>query len=209
MKYQIDGKEYPVEIIRKKNKHTYIRFKNGTIEVCTHYLVTKKQILDILDHNQDSIFKMITKCQQKQEKEEKFVYLGKSYDIIIIPTNDVEMIHNYVYTSSQKQLQKWYLHEAQQIFMSRYQICYQKFEEKIPYYPIRIRKMKTRWGVCNRGSKTITLNSELLRYPIEAIDYVIIHELSHLVHFNHSKQFWNLVAKYCPDYKKLKKQLKE
>ena len=209
MKYQIDGKEYPVEIIRKNNKHTYIRVKNDTIEVSTHYLVTKKQILDILNHNKDAVMKMITKCQQKEEKKEKFIYLGQSYDIIIMPTDTVEIINNHVYTASYKQLQKWYLSEMQQIFMSQYQICYQKFEENIPYYRMRIRKMKTRWGVCNRSSQTITLNSELLHYPIDTIDYVIIHELSHLIHFNHSKDFWNLVAKYCPDYKQLKKQLKE
>ncbi len=209
MKYQINGKEYPVEVIRKNNKHTYIRMKDEKIEVSTNYFVTKKQILDILKHNEDAIIKMITKCQYKQQKQEKFIYLGESYDIIIIPTDHIEMIHDHIYTSSREQLQKWYQKQMKQIFLERYYICYQKFEEKIPYYRMRIRSMKTRWGVCNRKSRTITLNAELLHYPLETIDYVIIHELSHLIHFNHSKQFWNLVMKYCPNYKEIKKQLKE
>ncbi len=69
--------------------------------------------------------------------------------------------------------------------------------------------MKTRWGVCNKKDIVITLNSELIRYDISKLDYVIIHELSHFIHFNHSKSFWNLVSKYCPNYKQIKKELKE
>ena len=69
--------------------------------------------------------------------------------------------------------------------------------------------MSTRWGVCNRKLKRVTLNSLLIRYPLEALDYVIIHELSHFVHFDHSKEFWNLVSKYCPNYKQLRKEMRD
>ena len=97
----------------------------------------------------------------------------------------------------------------QNIFDEHYKMLYNKFEESIPFYRMRIREMKTRWGVCNVKSKTITLNSRLIEYPLEALDYVIVHELSHLIHFNHSNSFWNLVAKYKPDYKRIRKELKE
>lgn len=209
MKYEIDGIEYPVEVIRKNNKNTYIRIQDGRIVVSTNYWVTKKQILSILGRNEASIHKMITKCQQKKEKREKFTYLGKYYDIIMMPTDSVEIVNHTIYTTGEEQLQKWYQSQMQKIFAEYYQICYQKFEEKIPFYRLKIRKMKTRWGVCNRKSKTITLNSELLHYDIDAIVYVIIHELSHLIHFNHSTEFWKTVAKYCPNYKEMKKLLKE
>ena len=46
--------------------------------------------------------------------------------------------------------------------------------------------MKTRWGVCNIKDNSVTLNSKLIEYDIQALDYVIIHELSHFIHFNHS-----------------------
>ena len=69
--------------------------------------------------------------------------------------------------------------------------------------------MTTRWGVCNTKSKVITLNTELFKYDIECLDYVVIHELSHLVHANHSKEFWNVVSKYCPNYKILRNKLKD
>lgn len=209
MKYKIDEIEYPVEVIRKNNKNTYIRIKDGTIEVSTHYFVTKKQILDLLGKNESSIRRMITKCQQKQEKQEKFTYLGQCYDIIMMPTDEVEIVGHHIYTSSEEQLNKWYQKQMKKIFETYYQMCYQKFKENIPFYRLRIRKMKTRWGVCNRKSKTITLNSELLHYETDAIIYVIIHELSHLIHFNHSREFWNTVGTYCPNYKEMRKILKE
>ena len=69
--------------------------------------------------------------------------------------------------------------------------------------------MKSRWGVYNKLRHKVTLNSELIKYNIECLDYVIVHELSHAIHFDHSKDFWNLVSKYCSDYKSIRKQLKE
>lgn len=69
------------------------------------------------------------------------------------------------------------------------------------------RSQKTRWGSCNSKGK-ISLNWRLMIAPIEVIDYVIVHELSHLVHYDHSRAFWNLVAQYIPDYKTHKTWLK-
>ena len=56
--------------------------------------------------------------------------------------------------------------------------------------------MKRKWGYCNKREKLIKLNSELIKYSINEIDYVIVHELSHFIEFNHSKNFWKYVKKY-------------
>ena len=69
--------------------------------------------------------------------------------------------------------------------------------------------MKTRWGVNHKLDDSITLNSKLIRYDTKIIDYVVIHELSHFVHFDHSRNFWKTVEKYMPDYKKAVRALKE
>ena len=69
--------------------------------------------------------------------------------------------------------------------------------------------MKTRWGVNHKRDDSVTLNAKLIRYDIKTIDYVIIHELSHFIHFDHSKAFWQTVEKYMPDYKERQKLLKE
>ena len=69
--------------------------------------------------------------------------------------------------------------------------------------------MKTRWGVCNTKTHIITLNKELYKYDIDCLDYVCIHELSHLIHPNHSKNFWQVVNKYCCNYKEIRKKLRD
>lgn len=68
--------------------------------------------------------------------------------------------------------------------------------------------MTSRWGVCNLKNKNITLNLELSKYEMEALDYVIVHELSHFIYPDHSKKFWSLVAKYYPEYKDIRKRLR-
>lgn len=73
---------------------------------------------------------------------------------------------------------------------------------------IVIKNQKTRWGSCSTGNN-LNFNLRLMMTPPEAIDYIIIHELCHLTHMNHSKQFWNLVGKHCPDYKQWRKWFKD
>ena len=72
---------------------------------------------------------------------------------------------------------------------------------------INIKQIKYAWGSCS-SKKNITLNLELIKYNQEAIRYVILHELCHIKHMNHSKEFWNLVEKYMPNYKQVKKEFK-
>lgn len=72
---------------------------------------------------------------------------------------------------------------------------------------IRIRDIKYAWGSCS-NNKNITINKNLISYSELAIRYVILHELCHLKYMNHSKDFWNLVQKYMPEYKKAKAELK-
>ena len=103
-----------------------------------------------------------------------------------------------------------YLKEfAVDIYEKRVKEIYNMFSESIPYPNIKIRKMSTRWGVCNKKNKTITLNLELIKKDIKYLDYVIVHELCHFIHFDHSKEFWNLVSKYCPNYKQLRKEMRD
>ena len=72
---------------------------------------------------------------------------------------------------------------------------------------INIKQIKYAWGSCS-SKKNITLNLELIKYSQQAIRYVILHELCHLKYMNHSKDFWNLVEKYMPNYKQVKKEFK-
>ena len=211
MKYVIDNIDYEVVIIKKNNKNTYIRVKSDLkIYVTTSYFVSKKQIKYLLDKNILSIKKMINSCKVKNQKESSFYYLGKIYDIIFVSNldNKIDILDNKIFVIDQKYLDKWLKKQTINIFSERLNNIYNLFEENIPFPKLKIRKMTTRWGVCNRKNKTVTLNSELIKYSINEIDYVIIHELSHFVYFDHSKGFWNEVSKYCPNYKEIRKVLK-
>ena len=211
MKYKINNQKYEVIITKKNNKNTYIRVKEDMkIYITTNYLVNKSYIKTILDNNVDYLEKMLNKRKLEQEKEESFYYLGNIYDIIFVSSlKKVEIVDNKIYVKDIKTLEKWYKNEMINLFQERLEINYQRFNENIPYPNLRIRNMKTRWGVCNRKTKTITLNSNLIKYDITKLDYVIIHELSHFVHFDHSKNFWNLVSRYCPNYKQIRKELRD
>jgi len=73
----------------------------------------------------------------------------------------------------------------------------------LKYSSLKFRKMKRRWGSCSSNG-AITINTYLYNTPIEQIDYVIVHELAHLVHMNHSKVFHQLVSSYIPEAKNKK-----
>lgn len=209
MNIDINGTTYPVNVIRKNNKNTYIRVHDGVIIVTTNYLESDKKILKLINDNITSIERMINKDNHHQERASKFYYFGTNYDIIIGTFSEVDIVNNKIFTPSYKELDKWISKNVREIFTNRLYYWYNEFEENIPKPSLRLRKMTTRWGVCNTKSKVITLNTELFKYDIECLDYVVIHELSHLVHANHSKEFWNVVSKYCPNYKMLRNKLKD
>lgn len=76
------------------------------------------------------------------------------------------------------------------------------------YTKITIRDQKTRWGSCSSNG-TLSFNYRLMLAPPRVLDYVVVHELCHLTHMNHSKDFWNMVSSILPDYKEYRKWLKE
>ena len=208
MLVEIDNKEYEVEIIKKNNRNTYVRVKNGKIVVSTNYLTSKSSILKLINDNTDNIIKMIDNDSKKIDREEKFYYFGKEYDVIY-GFQEIEFSDDKIYASDENKLKKYIDKEIVRIYSERMEYYYNKFEERIPVPNLKIRKMTSRWGVCNIKNHNITLNYQLSKYDICCLDYVIVHELSHFIHPNHSRDFWNLVGKYYPDYKKCRKMLKE
>lgn len=208
MNFEIDSITYPVVIVKKNNKNAYIRIKENSIYLTVPRYYSNKLILELLNENKISISKMLKKQAIRDEKNSEFWYLGKKYYVIKTPLYEIEFVNDRLFVKDDKTLEKYLNKVRKELFQKRLDYWYSSFEEKIPYPVLKIRKMKTRWGVCNRVNKTVTLNSELLRYSIEKLDYVIIHELAHFKHFDHSKSFWNLVEKYEPNYKKIRKELR-
>jgi len=211
MIYRLDDEDYEVEILKKGNKNTYVRVKEDlTIQVTTNHFATKHDIKNLLDRNQDFLRKTLGKREIEKQKDDDFYFLGKKFDIVVVPIlKNIELDGNKLYVPDKSLLDKWLKKQTLTIFEERLKYNYDLFEENIPYPHLRIRSMKTRWGVCNRKNLIVTINSKLIKETMDKIDYVIIHELSHLVHFNHSRDFWEVVDKYCPKYKRIRKDLRE
>lgn len=210
MKITIKDQTFNVFITRKNNKNMYLRVKKDGIYITCNYFVTNSMIKSFIEKNEDDIIKMNETVQRKEKKNEEFYYLGNKYDVVVLNTvSKIEFVGNQVFVKNKTYLNTFLKNECERIFNERVKICYNLFEEDIPYPKVMIGKMKRKWGYCNKRQELIKLNSELIKYSIDEIDYVIIHELCHFLEFNHSKNFWNYVKKYKSNYKENTKVLKE
>jgi predicted metal-dependent hydrolase len=147
-----------------------------------------------------------------QEHEIKLTaYPGKATQIIyrenkfIIYVNN-KAAENRVTKEIAQQLRFWMIDKAEELIKKRVA----EYSELIGvnYNNIRIKDTKTRWGSCSSKSN-LNFNYRIIMAPERVMDYIIVHELCHLKHMNHSKEFWNAVANYMPDYEKHKEWLKE
>ena len=132
MKYELNGINYDVIIEKKNNKNLYIRVKDDMkIYVTCNRFINKSMIKNVLDENTKSLEKMIKRAKAKEEKKDKFFYLGKSYDIIFGDTNKVYIENNKIFTKDDKMLEKWYKQEIIRIFDERYVYVFNHFNENI------------------------------------------------------------------------------
>ena len=212
MHFNYLDKDYLVIIEKKNNKNLYIRITEDLkIKITCNYLFTKLSIKKVLEDNRQSIEKMIDKQIKKNEtnKREYNNLLGKKLNIIYKEVKRPIYNLDTIIVKDDVMLNNWYKKYAKDVFKKYLDEAYYVFDEKIPYPIIKVRSMKTRWGVCNRRDNSVTLNLELIKKDPEYLNYVIVHELSHFIHFDHSRAFWRVVEKYCPDYKTVRKKLKE
>lgn len=207
---KINDEEYKVIIKRKiSTKNLYLRIKDDlNIYITCNTFYTDKMILKFIDEHINSICKAMNRLKKKKEKEDYFYYLGNRYDIIYTNQKGLVFGENKVFINENFNIVNWYKKEALVIFQEELDKMYKSFIYQIPYPTLTIRKMKTRWGVCNYKRCNITLNLELIKKDKVYLDYVIVHELSHLIHHNHSAAFWKCVEENFHDYKKIRKELR-
>ena len=209
MTFNYKNNDYEVEIVRKNNKNTYVRIRDNKIYVTTDRFTSERRIEKLLIENKKAINKMIDRDKKKTLKSELFLLFGEYYKVEYGDfDNQITVTDGLIQVINEETLIKWidkYIHTT---FYSHLKREYQRFDENIPDPDLKIKKMKTRWGVCNIKKKQVTLNIELFRYDMECLDYVIVHELSHFLVQNHSKDFWKVVEKYCPNYKEIRKKLR-
>jgi predicted metal-dependent hydrolase len=220
MIHTYEGKTIRFEIQYKNRKSMGITMDHyGNIEIQAPKGTPSEKILQLLEKNWGLIHEKLKENkdrmngpQQKTYKEgESFLYLGNTYPIKIyedqlIEKDSVEfdgvLLHirvNQLEDENIKQALKRFYYQQCKALVEESVATYQSYFKTKPR-SIRINDSKTTWGTCD-SKLQLTFNWKLAMAPREVIDYVVVHEMCHMVHLNHDRSFWRLVGKILPDYK--------
>lgn len=233
----IKGRLINCEIKRSRRRTVALYVHpDKSVEIRMPLLFSVDEIEPFLIKHSRWLFNRLDLPEKKPIEPKKFVsgelhyFLGKQYPIEIVASdknsvvfdNEKIVIRQRVDKSTSQQvggslsrqdlveklLDRWYLEQAKRVFreisiplvesMKKYNVAPKSFA---------IKKMKTRWGSCS-SKGNINLNLHLIKLPEQCIKEVILHELCHLVHFNHSKDFYALMTAEMPDWKVWKKEIK-
>ena len=215
-----------LDVIHKdiKNVHLSVHPPNGRVTISA----PRKMDLETIRLFSISKLGWIRKQQakfenQKREAPREYVtreshyYLGQRYLLkvvehnaapkVVLKHNSIELYVRKGATMAQRDdiLQGWYRQQLRELIPQ----YVAKFEKKmnIKVFDIRIRSMKTKWGTCNPDAKRIWLNTELAKKPIESIEYVLVHEMVHLIERNHNEMFIAYMDEFLPKWKHLREEL--
>jgi len=206
MKIKIDNIEIEVIIIKKRIKNIYFRIKEDLkLYVSCNNLYNNKYIEKVLYDNKYDILKIYNNMLDKVEENNSIYYLGNEMNYTY--SNEIKIDEDTIYGPSIEKINEYLEKNSLSLFQSRLDRIRVLFKN-LPEFRLKIRNMKTRWGVCNKSSMTVTLNSTLIHKDVTLIDYVIIHELCHFKYMDHSIEFWKEVEKYYPYYKLARERLK-
>lgn len=220
-------------LIRKKVKNISIKIKSSKIIVVAPKNISLEFIENLLISKSNWIKKAKELCKKKEAffnknnflnfcEDETIFFLGKDYKIKILESdknfinleNDAFIFflkpENNSFEYKKKLFKNWLkINETivfKKILVNVYNRYFSKILNKIPN--LKIRKMKSTWGICNYKKETVTLNSELIKCNIDIISYILVHEFVHFFHQNHSKNFYKLLKTILPEYKKYENKLK-
>lgn len=189
-KVKINNRVVTINIVKKRRtKHTYLRVISPClIEISTNLYFTKKDAEILIEKKEEWLEKNLRKKEENRLLKNEFYFLGQKHKNL-----------------DKRDLDKFYKDESKKIIpplVEKYSLTMNLFPTSIKY-----RKNKNTWGSCNYKNG-LNFNTLLVKFPLEVIEYIVIHELAHIKHKNHSKEFWNLVYYYCQDYKNREKLLR-
>ncbi|MCX6051408.1 MAG: SprT family zinc-dependent metalloprotease [Campylobacterales bacterium] len=208
-------KDLEIEHVCKPTlKNSYISVNKNAKIVLRTPKVSQKFITDLLTKKEDWIRKhLLSVASNKPEivnLEDELLLFGDIYSIDVQEARELREFLSALKIQNQKNILKCY-DNFYKLYANKYLIPRTVHFSNImnlDYKEIKFRKMKSRWGSCSYHG-VITLNIELVKIKKELIDYVIVHELAHLVHMNHSKNFHNLVQKYIINSRLIRQELKK
>ena len=195
-------------------KNSYINILPSAQVVVKTPIKSEKYIYDLIEGKYEWIIKKIDHIKKYEKRD-----VNIEDEVLIF--GEVYSIDHEIATALRNRLQKLRT-ITQENILSSYDRYYKEmasihipkrvehFSTLMNLYPtnIKYRKMKRRWGSCD-SKKELTFNTNLLKLSRELIDYVIVHELAHIKHMNHSKRFHDLVKCYLPNAKELEKKIRE
>jgi len=210
-------------IINPKLKHIYLSFDDAGDLVIKSPKVSHKQIEQLLLKKSSWITKSREKFHAKKGRVLDFAqatelyFKGKAYVLKLMThekkniklhfdgENFILLYHAYNEKLFQKHIDQFYKEEAKNYIPQYVEVWSQTMQ--LAYNKISFRKTKRQWGSCS-GKNDLCFNTMMMKLPEDVIQYIIIHELSHIKHKHHQKAFWELVAEYLPEYKTQVKELK-
>ena len=232
---EIKDKKIPIILRNFKNAKTIKMYFNGTtLNITKPKYVSNKLISKMINENKENIYNQYIKIMSTENNiikhwttGEKILYKGEQYKIIReeIKENTIELKINekekvFIIKISQnvkdeelikynidKMIKNLFKNNTECIIQER--LPYWSKVTKLPYKSFNVRDAKTKYGSCKPDTKQLYFSSRLIMLPEDKIDAIIVHELCHIVHRNHSQAFYDLVKEYIPNYKEIDKWLKQ
>jgi len=207
-------KNINLKVDRTSRKVSISAPKNADINYLKKFAASK---LDWIQKQQIKISINTPKTQKEYLTGETHYFLGKTYSLELIESTERPKIYlttnriimqipfGSVIEQREKFLFELYRVQLKRILPDLISKWEKVINVKIDDYGIK--RMKTKWGTCNRNAKRIWLNLELAKKPIEVIEYIIVHELVHLLERYHNKRFYDFMSLFLPGWKQFKEEL--
>lgn len=220
MFYTFNGETIRYEVIYKKRSSLSIQIDlYGNVNVLAPKGVPASFVEPFLEEKWDWILEKRGEVlarwdgpkQNSYEAGEKFLYLGQEFPMTVHQDNqlaegcvkfDGKVLEVHVRDSEEAQIQqalkRFYYQKCKQLVEQRIAVNQSHF--KMKPREVKITDNQKTWGTCDSFAR-LTFNWRLAMAPLEVIDYVVVHEMCHMVHLNHDRSFWRLVGKISPNYK--------
>jgi predicted metal-dependent hydrolase len=213
---------FEYKIIRSSRRHSSTAIKitpEGGVEVHAPNWTPKYLIDRFIEQKKSWIIKKINQVrknlppQLKYVPGEKHLFFGESFPLLIkhhtLKRAKLEFLYNRFTVFTDKELnestvnikklfENWYLAQGKKIITQKVDYFTKILDVK--YNSIRIKRVSSIWGSCS-SKQNLNFNRKLIMAPHKIVDYVVIHEVCHLIHHHHRKPFWDLVASLDPEYK--------
>lgn len=208
----IYSKRKTISIIVERDRRVIVRApENASADFIDREVQKRKRLWkNKIDHNQKYPFK---KHIKEFVSGESLLYLGKEYRLYVVdePLQGVLFDNKFFIGKSDQKaanrlFKEWYIHSAVKLILPKAAEIAARIGVK--YNNLNILDLKYRWGSCT-PKDNIHLNWRLIKAPMTVVEYIIVHELTHLLEANHTPEFWNRVAAQLPNYDKAKQWLRE